>query len=103
MSRSVDAVFRDTDKQGSSMPVVDASWEGWLSSNVARGCSIDSMVDAMVQAGFTTEAARAEVHKAFGRDPADAAIPITAASEAALEKPCRKRTNTTSRPLRVAM
>ena len=68
------------------MPVVDASWEGWLSSNVARGCSIDSMVDAMVQAGFTTEAARAEVHKAFGKDPADAAVPVPAASEAALDK-----------------
>jgi prolyl 4-hydroxylase len=69
------------------MPVVDASWEAWLSSNVARGCSIDSMIDAMVQAGFATEAARAEVHKAFGRDPADAAsIPAAAATEAVLAK-----------------
>ncbi len=69
------------------MPVVDASWEAWLSSNVARGCSIDSMIDAMVQAGFATEAARAEVHKAFGMDPADAgAAPAAAATEAALVK-----------------
>ncbi|WP_434110521.1 2OG-Fe(II) oxygenase [Paraburkholderia caffeinilytica] len=68
------------------MPVVDASWEEWLSSNVARGCSIDSMIDAMVQAGFATEAARAEVHKAFGMNPADAAGSPSAATEAALAK-----------------
>ncbi|MFL9957255.1 2OG-Fe(II) oxygenase [Paraburkholderia nemoris] len=69
------------------MPVVDASWEAWLSSNVARGCSIDSMIDAMVQAGFATEAARAEVRKAFGMNPADAgAAPAAVATEAALVK-----------------
>ena len=69
------------------MPVVDASWEAWLSSNVARGCSIDSMIDAMVQAGFATEAARAEVRKAFGMSPADAgAASAAVATEAALVK-----------------
>ncbi|RKF46105.1 2OG-Fe(II) oxygenase [Paraburkholderia fungorum] len=65
------------------MPVVDASWEAWLSSNVARGCSIDSMIDAMVQAGFATDAARAQVHKAFGKDPAEAGDSPPAATEAA--------------------
>ncbi|MFM0075080.1 2OG-Fe(II) oxygenase [Paraburkholderia sediminicola] len=69
------------------MPVVDASWEAWLSSNVARGCSIDSMIGAMVQAGFATEAARAEVRKAFGMNPADAgAAPAAVATEATLVK-----------------
>ncbi|NPT57242.1 2OG-Fe(II) oxygenase [Paraburkholderia elongata] len=68
------------------MPVVDASWQEWLSSNVARGCSIDSMIDAMVQAGFATEAARAEVHKAFGMNPADVGNSPAAATEAALVK-----------------
>ncbi|MFB9125863.1 2-oxoglutarate-dependent dioxygenase [Paraburkholderia dipogonis] len=71
------------------MPVVDAAWEEWLSSNVARGCSPDSMVDAMVQAGFATDAARAAVHKTFGQDPAKAANPAfaaAAATEAALAK-----------------
>ncbi|MFL9868839.1 2OG-Fe(II) oxygenase [Paraburkholderia fungorum] len=68
------------------MPVVDASWEAWLSSNVARGCSIDSMIDAMVQAGFATEAARAQVHRAFGKDPAEAGDSPLAATEAALAK-----------------
>lgn len=60
--------------------------ETWLSSNVARGCSVDSMIDAMVQAGFATEAARAAVHKASGRNPAQAAAPAPAATEAALVK-----------------
>jgi prolyl 4-hydroxylase len=71
------------------MPVVDAAWEEWLSSNVARGCSPDSMVDAMVQAGFATDAARAAVHKTFGQDPAKLANPAfaaAAATEAALAK-----------------
>ncbi|MFM0736166.1 2OG-Fe(II) oxygenase [Paraburkholderia xenovorans] len=72
------------------MPVVDAEWEEWLSSNVARGCSMDSMTDAMVQAGFATEAARAAVHKAFGVPlsiAATAATGATAATEAVLAKP----------------
>ncbi|MEM5457769.1 2OG-Fe(II) oxygenase [Paraburkholderia phytofirmans] len=71
------------------MPVVDAAWEEWLSSNVARGCSPDSMVDAMVQAGFATDAARAAVHKTFSQDPANPANPAfaaAAATEAALAK-----------------
>jgi prolyl 4-hydroxylase len=48
------------------MPVVDAAWEEWLSSNVTRGCSPDSMIEAMVGAGFAAHAASVEVHKAFG-------------------------------------
>lgn len=68
------------------MPVVDAAWEEWLSSNVARGCSPDSMVDAMVQAGFATDAARAAVHRTFGQTPANPAFGAVAATEAALAK-----------------
>ncbi|WNC94107.1 2OG-Fe(II) oxygenase [Paraburkholderia sp. FT54] len=68
------------------MPVVDAAWEQWLSSNVARGCSPDSMVDAMVQAGFATDAARAAVHGTFGLNPANPAFAAAAATEAALAR-----------------
>jgi prolyl 4-hydroxylase len=68
------------------MPVVDAAWEEWLSSNVARGCSPDSMIDAMVQAGFATEAARLAVHQTFGLNPANPAFAAAAATEAALAK-----------------
>lgn len=68
------------------MPVVDAAWEEWLSSNVARGCSPGSMIDAMVQAGFATDAARVAVHKTFGQNPANPAFAAAAATEAALAK-----------------
>ena len=68
------------------MPIVDAAWEEWLSSNVARGCSPDSMIDAMVQAGFAIESARAAVHKTFGLNPANPAFAAAAATEAALAK-----------------
>ncbi|SDR31773.1 prolyl 4-hydroxylase [Paraburkholderia fungorum] len=54
------------------MPVVDAAWEEWLSSNVTRGCSPESMIESMVGAGFSANAASVAVHNAFGRDPADA-------------------------------
>jgi prolyl 4-hydroxylase len=68
------------------MPVVDAAWEEWLSTNVARGCSPDSMIGAMVQAGFAAEAARAAVHKSFGQSPESPAFAAVAATEAALAK-----------------
>ncbi|WP_345816299.1 2OG-Fe(II) oxygenase [Paraburkholderia sp. PREW-6R] len=55
------------------MPVVDPAWEEWLSSNAARGCTMDSMIDAMVQAGFAGEAAREAVGRAFGLATAGAA------------------------------
>ncbi|WGS53078.1 2OG-Fe(II) oxygenase [Paraburkholderia sp. D15] len=67
------------------MPVLDSAWEEWLSSNVARGCSVDSMVESMVQAGFAADAARAAVHRAAGQD-AQARIAAVAATEAVLAK-----------------
>jgi prolyl 4-hydroxylase len=60
------------------MPVVDPAWEQWLSSNAARGCTMDSMIDAMVQAGFAGEVARAAVGRAFGSTTADAAVASSA-------------------------
>ncbi len=60
------------------MPVVDSAWEEWLRTNVGRGCSMDSMIDSMVQAGFAAETARMAVHKAFGMHP------TSGATEAAL-------------------
>jgi prolyl 4-hydroxylase len=44
------------------------------------------MIDAMVQAGFATQAAHAAVHKAFGGNPAQAPAAAPAATEAALVK-----------------
>ncbi|OAJ62223.1 proline dioxygenase [Paraburkholderia ginsengiterrae] len=68
------------------MPVVDTAWEEWLSTNVARGCSPDSMIGAMVQAGFVTDAARAAPPKAFGASPDSPMFAAVAATEAALAK-----------------
>ena len=56
------------------MPVVDAAWEEWLRSNVARGCTPESMIEAMVQAGFVREAASVLVHGAFGQRQSAAAL-----------------------------
>jgi prolyl 4-hydroxylase len=47
------------------MPVVDAAWEEWLATNAKRGCTVDSMVDAMVGAGFDPSSASAAVQRAL--------------------------------------
>ena len=46
------------------MPVVDAAWEDWLATNAKRGCTVDSMVEAMVGAGFDSRSASAAVQRA---------------------------------------
>jgi prolyl 4-hydroxylase len=48
------------------MPVVDAAWEDWLATNAKRGCTVDSMVEAMVGAGFDSLSASAAVQRALG-------------------------------------
>jgi prolyl 4-hydroxylase len=48
------------------MPVMDAVWEEWLATNAKRGCTADSMVAAMVGAGFDARAASAAVQLALG-------------------------------------
>ncbi|MFP3566770.1 2OG-Fe(II) oxygenase [Paraburkholderia sp. SIMBA_030] len=68
------------------MPVVDAAWEHWLGTNVERGCSMESMIDSMVQAGFAAEVASAAVHKAFGTNVATLATLAKGATEAVLPK-----------------
>jgi prolyl 4-hydroxylase len=46
------------------MPVVDAAWEDWLATNAKRGCTVDSMIEAMVGAGFDSFSASAAVQRA---------------------------------------
>ncbi|MDE1181683.1 2OG-Fe(II) oxygenase [Paraburkholderia sp.] len=48
------------------MPVVDGAWEDWLKTNVNRGCTVDSMIDAMMSAGFDRMSAGAAVQRATG-------------------------------------
>ncbi|MEX3899582.1 2-oxoglutarate-dependent dioxygenase [Paraburkholderia sp. JPY432] len=64
------------------MRVVDAAWQEWLSSNVARGCTPGSMIDAMVQAGFADGEARVAVHHAFDRRACGPPAPATVADPA---------------------
>ena len=45
------------------------SLEDWLKSQIARGCTLESMIDAMQSAGYTQSNARSMVTKAF--DEAD--------------------------------
>jgi prolyl 4-hydroxylase len=65
------------------MPIVDAAWEEWLGSNVARGCSPDSLIEAMVRAGFATDAARIAVHRTFALRATDAGLAAPLAAEPA--------------------
>lgn len=53
------------------MPTVDANWEAWLATNVARGCTAESMAAAMVQAGFEPAVADSAVRRAVGGAVAD--------------------------------
>ncbi|WP_137939875.1 2OG-Fe(II) oxygenase [Chitinivorax sp. B] len=43
------------------MPQLDSAWQSWLTENVNRGCSPESMVSAMMGAGFDQASATAVV------------------------------------------
>jgi prolyl 4-hydroxylase len=53
----------DREKKGVFMLVTDETWESWLALNAIRGCSPESMVEAMVSAGFEKETADAAVRR----------------------------------------
>lgn len=56
---------------------VDADWQAWLTTNANRGCSAQSMIDAMVKAGFDAAVAGAAVRGLIGRDAGVQAEPAT--------------------------
>lgn len=64
------------------MQSVDAAWEDWLLSNVARGCTPESMVEAMMQAGFERTVADSAVRRAAGGTVAARSPGIVGASAA---------------------
>jgi prolyl 4-hydroxylase len=41
---------------------LDISWRSWLEENLARGCSVESIVESMINGGFDKDAASAAVH-----------------------------------------
>lgn len=64
------------------MPVMDAAWDDWLATNTNRGCTADSMVDAMVGAGFDLVTAGAAVHRAVAAASGNAGKAATAVGPA---------------------
>jgi prolyl 4-hydroxylase len=48
------------------MPTIDDTWTDWLATNISRGCTADSMIEAMTQAGFSHEAATQALRQALG-------------------------------------
>jgi prolyl 4-hydroxylase len=46
------------------MGAMDAAWQEWLTINLSRGCTRESLVEAMVRAGFAAPVARMAVHSA---------------------------------------
>src|SRR5690348_15972224 len=58
---------------GVNMHVVDAAWQEWLATNVSLGCTPESMIEAMVQAGFDAAAARDIVGRAAAEGGVQAA------------------------------
>ncbi|QDQ27542.1 2-oxoglutarate-dependent dioxygenase [Chitinimonas arctica] len=51
----------------------NAEWQAWLSDNRTRGCSVESMIAAMVGAGFPLEVARRQVEGAAASPAVEAA------------------------------
>ena len=64
------------------MPVMDAAWDDWLATNTNRGCTADSMADAMVAAGFDPVTASAAVHQAVAASSGNAGKAATAVGPA---------------------
>jgi len=54
------------------MLVIDNAWQRWLHENADRGCTVESMVDVMVAAGFDRPAATVAVNLARGGHDVDA-------------------------------
>ena len=64
------------------MREVDAAWQEWLATNVSRGCTQESMVESMVQAGFEMVAAQEIVRRAASATVAQVAAVASPADEA---------------------
>jgi prolyl 4-hydroxylase len=44
------------------MVSINENWKNWISDNKQRGCTVDSMIEAMVKAGFDRAVAKQHVH-----------------------------------------
>ncbi|NEK56218.1 2-oxoglutarate-dependent dioxygenase, partial [Rhizobium leguminosarum] len=64
------------------MREMDAAWREWLATNVSRGCTQESMIEAMVQGGFEIDAAREIVRRAASETGAAATVAASPEEEA---------------------
>ncbi|MEV0252177.1 2OG-Fe(II) oxygenase [Nocardia sp. NPDC050712] len=56
---------------------LDSDWRNWLAENVDRGCTAETMVSAMVGAGFAEDAADAAVKRALAGESTQLVQPKT--------------------------
>jgi prolyl 4-hydroxylase len=73
------------------MREVDTAWQEWLTTNVDRGCTPESMVEAMVQAGFDADAAGEIVRRASSAQLAEKRAE-TGTEAAVIDKPTEEET-----------
>jgi prolyl 4-hydroxylase len=68
------------------MPQLGSVWQSWLIENVKRGCSPESMIDAMVGAGFDRVSA-ADAVRLFSQPEMAALAAVPPATQAAATNP----------------
>ncbi len=64
-------------------PPLTSAWAQWLSDNLTRGCSAESLVAAMVKSGFSPASAQQHVDQAQARSPQPASTHAQPRLEAA--------------------
>ncbi|WP_153102185.1 prolyl hydroxylase family protein [Paraburkholderia hayleyella] len=65
------------------MKTIDAAWCEWLATNIKRGCTMQSMVVSMVQAGFNQEDAAEAVRDAVAHERSSRPVSAPVDSEVA--------------------
>ncbi|KDR32913.1 preprotein translocase [Caballeronia zhejiangensis] len=63
-----------------SFPQFDESWKNWLDENIRRGCSHQSMIDAMVANAFDPNTAHSILSRRIAGEEVDAAAVSSSAS-----------------------
>jgi prolyl 4-hydroxylase len=58
-------------------PRFDAAWKSWLDDNIRRGCSHQSLIDAMVANAFHPNAARSILARTIAGESLDTDIPMS--------------------------
>jgi prolyl 4-hydroxylase len=54
-------------RKGGLMPITDAAWRTWIETNIGRGCTVESMIEAMTSAGIDAAVAATTVEAFVAR------------------------------------